>query len=95
MADATGQAGASGPVLYRGADPIPLKLLADGERMIVVGSPQATVVCGAISRPATAPGAQVPAGLPVEEVYGPSGSAPSDCPAKLPERRYTARSREV
>ncbi|MDP8922730.1 MAG: hypothetical protein M3O34_07620 [Chloroflexota bacterium] len=64
VADPTGRASASSPVLFRGTEPVPLATLVDGDRVIVVMGSQSVVACGAIPRLAAARVAQVPAGLP-------------------------------
>ncbi|NLE75704.1 MAG: hypothetical protein GX605_02985 [Chloroflexi bacterium] len=61
QADADGRATASGAVLFRGAEPVALTTLADGEHIIIVSTDQAAA-CGVI--PALA-AAAAPATLPV------------------------------
>jgi LPXTG-motif cell wall-anchored protein len=60
QADATGMATATGSVLFRGTDSVPLATMADGEHVIIIQTGQ-VVACGVIPKLASA---SVPPALP-------------------------------
>jgi hypothetical protein len=74
-ADATGTAAATGPVLFRGTDPVALETMADGEHVILIQFAGDVVACGTIPAlsPASLPltgGAAIPLGSVVLGVVG-------------------------